>query len=747
MAENQGQPLLRPALRLMIEPVPDPVEGRGKGRTTTKLERLGEQQEHLVRRLQQLDRRRENLTLHGGKTLLIVRMFDDSLAQTHTPTDLFDVEAGCRFVAPRSDGYLVEVEVGKLQVLAKRVAQAPNWAVKADISRVETIRRFQQREVLRGRTLDQLWDRAMEDESGRYFLMWLRPYHDDEAREELLKSFQRLTQDRVIVPVLSAPQTEAPVEPQRGITSGARLRTTSITRAMGNYRRTPGVGRAVVKLASQSDLLRLVASGTVFRLDPVRPVRVTSGQPGVTAMQVPVLHDAPVVAVIDGGLHDPAYKAAEAWSMPPIVSAHEADQMHGNAISSLIVHGHELNSHLDLPALGARVGTAQAVPHRSSNTLMKPDDLLDMLQAMAVRHREARVWNMSLNLDELEDEPGQMSDLGHQLAGLARAAGVLPVVSIGNISGQNDVLLPPADCEAALTVGGRLATRKGGVGAHCPKCCQGPGPEGMLKPEVSWFSRLSVLGNQQMVGSSFATAMVSVLAAHTFDRLKSPTPDLVRALLINRSELDGHDPRLGWGTPYDGTPPWECAPGTVTMTWQAALLPGLEYHWDGIPIPAEMLDGGRMKGGATLTAVLEPLVSPFAGPNYFSTRVEVALQHMDANGKWQNLLGTMKESTLAEHDARNELKKWHPVRHVKKNKFNKGVGGGELRLRARLYTRDLFQPGLPNRTNMAPQNVAFVLTLKSPTAASTIYDSTVRNLGSFVESAVFEQDVTVVNDM
>ena len=106
----------------------------------------------------------------------------------------------------------------------------------------------------------------------------------------------------------------------------------------------------------------------------------------------------------------------------------------------------------------------------------------------------------------------------------------------------------------------------------------------------------------------------------------------------------------------------------------------------------------------------------------------------------------MKESTLTEQEARNELKKWHPIRHHKKGSFNKGASGGTLRLRARLYTRDLYQPGLPTRASMSPQSVAFVLTLKSPEGASSIYDSIVRGLGNFVESAVFEQEVTVIND-
>jgi hypothetical protein len=142
--------------------------------------------------------------------------------------------------------------------------------------------------------------------------------------------------------------------------------------------------------------------------------------------------------------------------------------------------------------------------------------------------------------------------------------------------------------------------------------------------------------------------------------------------------------------------------------------------------------------------VLEPLVSPFGGANYFATRVEVGLQFPSRAGKWENLLGTLQESTLPEAVARQELKKWQPVRHYHKHAFKRAVGGTALRLRARLFARDLYQPGLPSRAAMPPQEAAIVLTLKAHGAGSaSIYDSVVRELGNYVESAVVVQEVQV----
>ena len=86
-----------------------------------------------------------------------------------------------------------------------------------------------------------------------------------------------------------------------------------------------------------------------------------------------------------------------------------------------------------------------------------------------------------------------------------------------------------------------------------------------------------------------------------------------------------------------------------------------------------MLFESKIIGEGAFTAVLQPLVSPFGMANYFSSRIEVALQHRTWKRteygvveKWSNLLGTMRESTIAETEARAELAKWNPVRHHKR---------------------------------------------------------------------------------
>jgi hypothetical protein len=108
----------------------------------------------------------------------------------------------------------------------------------------------------------------------------------------------------------------------------------------------------------------------------------------------------------------------------------------------------------------------------------------------------------------------------------------------------------------------------------------------------------------------------------------------------------------------------------------------------------------------------------------------------------------MLESTLREQDGRDELKKWQPVRRLYSDFTSRGgksFDGARLRLYARVFTRDLYQFGWNHHSQAGAQDVAFVLTFWSASGTATIYNSMVQQLGTFVESAVLNQQITVPN--
>ena len=750
---DKAPPLLNPVLSLQMDPKPEAPTARGKSQRSVVFSRLPAQQRILAASARSLFSSRSTLPSFAGTAHLVVRMFsEDSLAPTHTPDDLFSPVNGCRLVAPYRGGYLIEADLSHLDNLARAIEHPLNYPVQADISRVESLSSFTPADRTRSRSLDDLWQAAPEEDGGRLFVVWLAPFRTRQSREVLLERVELLSQQQVLLPafpsvrLLSGPDAGLPVPAglPRDLSS---QRQSGIARAMRNYRNT-GVGRGTVRIASREALGALLASGASYRVDPVRSVRVAAPGEGAHPA-IPVnLDDAPIVGVVDGGLHAASYASAEAWRTRKLVIDAQADRKHGSAISSLVVQGHAWNTNRILPDLNCRIGTVQAVPARNSNARVDEQDLIDHLADAMRAHPETKVWNISAN--QVGDDPETVSLLGHELTGLSRHFGVLPVVSVGNVSSTGGTRPePPADCEAAIVVGGRQANAGGAPAAPCPRCLGGPGPDGMLRPDVSWFSELRMLGGVTDIGSSYPTALVSSLAAHTFANLRNPTPDLVKALLVSASELDEHHPQLGWGTPYQGTMPWSCAPGTVALTWTAQLQPGVAYYWSGIPIPPEMVHNGKFRGRATLTAVLKPVVSPFADANYFATRIETALQYPTKPDEWKSLLGSMMESTLPESDARENLKKWQPIRRHCRD-FSKGAGlafsGNQLRLYARVYARDLYQFGWQANSDVGAQEVAFVLTLRGPNDEPSIYNSTAQVLGNFVESAVINQEIEIRNE-
>jgi hypothetical protein len=153
-------------------------------------------------------------------------------------------------------------------------------------------------------------------------------------------------------------------------------------------------------------------------------------------------------------------------------------------------------------------------------------------------------------------------------------------------------------------------------------------------------------------------------------------------------------------------------------------------------------------GGVNLTALLRPLVSPHGGANYFASRLETSIRRQ-WNKKWLSIAGSMMESTLREEDAREDLRKWQPIRRQCAD-FSTGSGlafsGQHLQLYARVYMRDLYQFGWQHHSQAGLQDVAFVLTFLSGDGNPAIYNSMVQALGNFVESAVINQEIEIDNE-
>ncbi len=742
------RPVLNPVLSFKRDPRLVSVTGRSADESQVVVLRLAEQKTKLSRQILGLES--QTTRQHAGKLLVAVKMFDDSLAPSYVPESIFREALGSELIAPIEGGYLAQVDQHAMKNLSTIIREGATTDVRVTVSRIKDIAIPTEIDVLRGRTVESLWQHAIQEDRGRVFTLWLAPYRENLARSEVaaqIGGFAGAQDIFSLADLVSITREQGSDADQLQIQSNPA--SGSIIRAIREYRQNPFT-RLQVVARDPSTLTRLVGSSAIFRIEPVRALEAAD-IPSAPDPERPVPDEQwqPVVGVVDGGMFANSYASMVAWRAPSLVSDVAANRKHGNRVGSLIVHGSAWNTHLSMPSLVCRIGVAQAIAKNAAGSATRTSFRSYLHSVISRHHGDTKVWNFSFNEPVDGTDRLEMSELGHEIHKIAREFDILPVISIGNIDQNNNRRLnPPADCEAALTVGGRI-NEESLPGAACSACLPGPGPEGLMKPEISWFSTLRGLGGHLETGSSYATAIVASVAAHTYHQLKAPTPDLVKALLINTADGGAYDNRLGWGSPcLRSTTPWECPEGSVTLIWTSSLRAGLWHYWEDIPIPQEFITDGKLKGSVALTAILRPKVSELGSANYFSTRLQVALQYTKPDGKMGNLAGSMKESTDREAQARAEHAKWNPIRHHGTTiKQGKAFSGKTLRVCARVYGRDLYQFGISGNSEIEESSVAFALTISAPPGknSTSIYNSVASSLGNYVESAVNDIEVNVDN--
>ncbi|MBN5270913.1 S8 family peptidase [Serratia marcescens] len=742
MVNGTGTPLLNPILSLLKKPTPSSVSGGGKNAKGIVHPRLEPQKLKLSEELAKIHKD-DGAVTHAGKMQLLVKMFDDSFAPSWTPNDLFQSNHLSRIVAPAYSGYLVEISKSNLPQIIDKIKKSKTDKEKVDVSRMESISDFNNEEALRKKTPYSVFSNAKE--SGYQFNLWLIPFYDVEARNSVADKLELFVQDGTIRfgdskfdNVLSTQDSNDTID-------------ISFKRKVMKYK-SEGMLSFTATIDDEKKFNQLLASGMVYRIESVTPIAVKSMPPGEGTEPKPRskgIEELPTVVIVDGGCSAISYLPLNVMEINPLVSITNANLKHGNQVTSVVCQASAWNNNLALPDLECNFISVQAINKDNVSEQPTPEQFINYLRAVAVKTKEAsKVWNLSFNEAGPSNNNDEISYLGLEINKIARDFDILPIISIGNVSMSNaSKLCPPADCESALTIAGRTASPDGLPDKPCPLSLRGPAPAGMKKPELSWFSTLRMIGGTTNTGTSYSTPLISAVAAHTFRNIKDPSPDLVKALLINKSERHEHDSRLGWGTPWTETDslPWLCETGSVTLAWSSKLRAGFAYYWNDIPLPPEMIVDGKIKGEIILTAILKPIVSELGGVNYFSTRLQCALQSVADNGKVKNLLGSMKESKEKELESRNELAKWSPIRHHGKKFSSVSIDDSKIRLHARIFTRDLYQFGLSSHHDLDEQSVSFVLTFKSHDKAPGIYNSMKQNLGTFVEVGTIEQDIDVDN--
>jgi hypothetical protein len=97
-------------------------------------------------------------------------------------------------------------------------------------------------------------------------------------------------------------------------------------------------------------------------------------------------------------------------------------------------------------------------------------------------------------------------------------------------------------------------------------------------------------------------------------------------------------------------------------------------------------------------------------------------------------------------EARSEEFKWQPFRRDCRDLTKRGgigFSGNSFRIYARLFSRNIEQFGFRSNTELPDIDTVFLVTFSDGSNNAGLYNSMASSLGTFVESAVIDQDLEI----
>lgn len=405
---------------------------------------------------------------------------------------------------------------------------------------------------------------------------------------------------------------------------------------------------------------------TLFSISPM-PIYVTSldsleDDSTVTVFKPINGVEYETLGILDNGItpipHLSPWLADERWTVYP---EYDIKADHGTFVAGVALYGDicenkEWVSHNGIKLLDATVFPKDGV---------KEDELIaNIKEAIAANHKSVKIWNLSLSINrQISDD--RFSDIAIALDDIQTKYNVLICKSAGNcrnfISGHpKGRLLDGADSVRSLVVGS-VAHERGyydyaEVDNPSPFTRVGPGPEYIIKPEVSHYGgnagvdnygkcvttgvkSFSQNGNLATgVGTSFSTPRIASLATGLYQELDEDfDPLLIKALIIHSATYSPNliipeserTNQMGFGVPKSIPQILYNTPNEVTLILRDTLSKGEKIDIMDFPMPKSLIRNGYYTGQIIATLVYNPILDPSQGIEYCQSNIELKLGTFD----------------------------------------------------------------------------------------------------------------------
>lgn len=706
----------------------------GDGASLERRQELSEQIEYIAQSFAPDFEKWPNLPAVAKVTLK-----SEAVAKSHRPLDLFSSKT-CPVIGTLGLGeVLVSTTKRGLTELKRKVLTSTAQKTAANISTIEKIEPYTDAE----RLLNLGWDEFEEKVQSDQIKLSVFDHHNEAINNEIKTALEQL-----------AAQYEVEVR---------QLKYGSIDNLFVAQTNNIDAKKA---FSSFVGLRTIVPMPHYKPLDFYCQMNLISQADDSLCLPPDVNKEYPIVGVIDSGIC-PTNTLLQPWIVgrETYVPIGQENYSHGTMVAGLIVNGRSLN-HGDqrFPDSQAKIVDVNVFPNDGN---VSEEELISIIEEVVPKYPDVKVWNLSLGasnpvannefsdfacfLDEMHD---QYQCLFVIASGNQNDSNCWPTMSNMAFS-QYNRLSSPADSVRGLTVGS-IAHRDTPLTMVrseevSPFSRIGPGPCFIPKPEVTHYGGnncsngsyaqtgvLSLGANNTLcesIGTSFATPIVSSLAANIYEYLsrnnpEQISPERVKALLIHSALMSNQNKvssetlhHYGFGRPQSLLDSLYCEPNSITLFFNVDVRHG-GYEFEKVPFPMAscLLNvDGKFQGEILMTLVYSPLVNRGFASEYCRTNIDVGMGKTEpdeqGNPKFRSLVPAAPDD-MSERFESSQIEhgfKWSPVKAYYK-KFPRGTDVETWRLKMKVIRRA--EEPMPDYA----QNATLVLTIRSTDPQLPVYE-------------------------
>lgn len=371
------------------------------------------------------------------------------------------------------------------------------------------------------------------------------------------------------------------------------------------------------------------------------------------------------LGILDNGIsqipHLLPWIAEKRWTVYP---DSVINPTHGTFVAGVALYGDMCENQSWVGHKGIKLFDATVFPDTTKEGLEEDELISNIKEAIAVNHERVKIWNLSISITRPVSDT-KFSDLAIALDDLQGKYNILICKSAGNCTNfstgrPKGRIHEGADSVRSLVVGS-IAHKKSSndfaeVDNPSPFSRVGPGPEYIIKPEVSHYGGNSgidahgdivttgvksfdINGNLACnVGTSFSTPRIAALATGLYQELDEAfDPLLIKGLIVHSASYSENlkipeierTKQCGFGIPQNVAGILYNAPYEATLILRDTLSKGEKIDIMDFPMPKSLIRNGYYTGQIIATLVYDPILDPSQGVEYCQSNIDIKFGSYD----------------------------------------------------------------------------------------------------------------------